>query len=161
MSGHWRDSRLQRRFVLGFYVALALAVLAATATVIVAVSSSSAKLADRLAEAGDVLAGGTLLLAAIAALVALHAYANVTGLPDLKFKMQFPFSECNQPTFETSAGEYGWRAEPFEQPHMTVSLHNASGYSARNPAVIVRLKAMRFNKSGDWPRDTDWAVIDF
>ena len=56
----------------------------ATVILTVLALTSSADLADRLAAAGDVLVGATLLLAAVAAVVALLAYAVSTGLPGLR-----------------------------------------------------------------------------
>ena len=159
------DSRLQRRFVLGLYGGLALVVLAATAAVIDAVSSSSAVLTDRLGEAGDVLAGGTLLLAGIAALVALHAYANVTGLPDLKFQIRFPGRDPNSPMFQAAVREgglllaYTYLSGPSEPlTRGTISVRNVSGYSAKNPAVVVRLHEMAF-VSYEVAPTPEWAVI--
>lgn len=107
--------------------------------------SSSADTADRLAAAGDVLVGATLLLAVIAALVGLLAYGVSTGSPDLRLSVHFEFSGFNKPAFESGVQDNGWlKAKHYKQTSGKVSLHNDSGYSAKNPALIVRLNAMAF-----------------
>jgi hypothetical protein len=142
-------------------VALLLGVAGATAALVESVSSSSVSFADRLAEIGDLLAGGTLLLALIAAAVALIAYANATGLPHLEFKICFEFSEPNRPAFRASITENGWlKANTFKQTMGTISLQNTSGYTARNPAVIVRFNGMAF-LPGQYSASREWVTIAF
>jgi hypothetical protein len=100
-------------------------------------------LADGIAFAGVVLTGATLLLAVIAAAVAVLAYAVTTGTPVLAFAIKFPFSEINNPTFEAQRREDGnLKAVSFKQLTGEIHLRNDSQYSARNPAVIIRLKGM-------------------
>jgi hypothetical protein len=124
-------------------------------------SSSSHTFSDRLAEASAIIAGGTLLLALIAAVVAVMAYAAATGLPDLKLQVRFEFSDPNRPVFKAQLDEQGWVAgDRFKQTVGTISLRNDSGYSARNPAVIVRLKGMAFLQ-GEYSTSDAWVVIDF
>jgi hypothetical protein len=67
----------------------------------------SANTADRLTAAGDVLAGVTLLLAAIAALVALLAYAVSTCAPDLCLSVHFDSYALHDPTHTRTAGKKG------------------------------------------------------
>jgi hypothetical protein len=52
------------------------------------------------------------------------------------------------------------RAVAFKQTWCTISLRNTSGYSARNPAVIVRLHGMVF-LNRDHSLAKEWIVIDF
>jgi hypothetical protein len=92
-----------------------------------------------------VFAGATLLLAGIAAVVALLAYAVSTGLPDIEVSLRFPFSRVNNLEFVADLQSDGrLRARQFKQTNATVLLHNKSSYPARNPAVLVRLNAMVF-----------------
>ena len=74
-----RDSRLRRRTVIIALCALLIVVTALAAVWINAVLSSSAHdFSDRLAEGSAIIAGGTLVLALIAAVVAVMAYAAAT-----------------------------------------------------------------------------------
>jgi hypothetical protein len=70
-----RDPTIQRRALLRTIGITVLVTALVTVILTVMALTSSASTADRLAAAGDVLVGATLLLAAIAALVALLAYA--------------------------------------------------------------------------------------
>jgi hypothetical protein len=150
-----------RSLLISFGVALLLVVVCTTAIVIAKVSASSAPLADRIGEAGDILAGGTLLLAAIAAVVALLAYAVTTGLPRLRLKVLFEFSEPNQPAFQATVNEQGWvKADSFEQTMCMITIGNLSGYfSARNPAVVVRLNGMALQTNEVSP-SREWVIIE-
>ena len=81
---------LRRRVLLLTYTAVLLVVMSATIIFVVLIlSNQHDALADRTAETADVVAGSTLLLAFIAALIALQAYAAVTGLPSLKIQLRF------------------------------------------------------------------------
>ena len=154
------DSRLQRHTLLAFYAALISTAMALTALLSWLIPWSRAGLlADRLAETADILAAGTLALAFIAALVALQAYAAATGLPDLEFQVSFPFSYPNRPVFRATAGEAGnLQAVRFKQTSAAIQVHNTSGYSARNPAVIIRLTGMAFSPDR---LAEGWAQVDF
>jgi hypothetical protein len=94
------NSRLRRWLLLRTYILVLIAVAAIACVLTGTVLSSKASLSDRLAEAGDVLAGGTLALALLAGLVALQAYASATGLPDLKLQILFGISDLNELMFE-------------------------------------------------------------
>lgn len=157
-----QDSRFQRRMVLIFSCLLLSAVVAVAVVWIIEVLSSSAHgFSDRLAEATVIIAGATLLLAFIAALLALLAYAVATGLPNLELQVRFEFSELNKPVFRAHVAENSWlEAERFKQTMGTISLRNINGYSARNPAVVVRLIGMAFT-TGDQVPSTEWVIIDF
>jgi hypothetical protein len=153
-----RDSTFQRRVLLR---TIGIAVLVATlATVLLTVMAltSSASTADRLAAAGDVLVGATLLLAVIAALVALLAYAVSTGTPDLQIKAGFYPSllHVNNPTYVAEVHGGG-----VLNAHSTgmVFLRNNSGYSAKNPVVIVSLHRMFFIPSDRAKFEREWASM--
>jgi hypothetical protein len=154
----WRDPRAKRRFLLGLYSFLLLAVMAAVLVRVVSVAGSeSPGLSDRLAEAGDWLAGGTLALAAIAGLVALQAYASATGLPDLRLSLIIdgpPIPEVD-PDPERPINPQTVTG-PFK---FHIAIKNDSGYSARNPAVVMRLPgnylATRSSRIGE-----GWTVTD-
>jgi hypothetical protein len=155
------DSRLQRRAVLGFYAALVLAAAAVTGVLAWLIPwSHHAALGDRAAEIGDVLVGGTLVLAFIAGLVALQAYAAATGLPNLEIQMTFPFSSPNNPVFLAKPDENQaniWILVTPAQSLPVISVRNVSGYSARNPAVVIRLTAMGFVNTS---MGEGWTLID-
>lgn len=135
--------------------------------------TSRGQTSDKLAAAGDVMVGATLFLAVIAALVALLAYAVSTGLPDLQVSIQFdassPESSSNNSSFDAEvlddgtirAKNYNDAADVYfktdqgtltaqvntgqgKQTTASVFVRNNSGYSARNPAVIIQLDAMAF-----------------
>lgn len=158
-------------FLGGAAVATGLTLLTTVILMILALTAR-ADLADRLAETADVFAGATLLLVVVAAIVALLAYAVSTGTPDLKFSVQFPLDEFpNNPLFPTEVGStrrfsdqvnedpdvLGVKA--FKRIMGKILLCNDSGYSARNPAVIIRLQAMVFSVSSLDARD--WVPIDY
>ena len=155
------DPALGRRvFLTGTAVAVTLTTLA---TIIFTVMSltSTADIADRLAAAADVITGATLVLAVIAAIVALLAYAVSTGAPDLEVSVIFPFSRPNNPSFDAlvqvdSQGNATIQARSFKQVFAEIRLRNKNGYSAKNPAVIVRLAGMGFRNE-----DRDWIEVDF
>ena len=160
---HLRNNSRQRRLMfLGIILTIIIAVTLATVfLVILILSLSSASISDRLAEVGIIIAGATLALAAVAALVALLAYAISTGTPDLKLQVHFEFSSLNRPVFraEPMDGDR-LKAVAFKQTCCTISLRNTSGYSARNPAVIVRLHGMVFLNRND-SLAKEWVVVDF
>ena len=139
---------------------------AAAVTVIITVIlaalalTANADLADRMAEAGAVFAGAALLLAVIAAVVALLAYAASTGLPDLWFKVEITGSAPNNLIFEAKFDDkVGLLANPTTAPLLgKLFLQNLSDYSANNPAVIIRLHHMVFRRSVSTPRE--WVLID-
>jgi hypothetical protein len=156
------DSRLKRTLLLGTVYALLLAVAAAVVAFVVIVLTSTDRFSDRLVEAGDVLAGGTLALALLAAVVAVLAYAAATGVPDLKLQVQFEFSYTNQPVFDSEVKEIdGWvRARKFKQTTGRIVIRNVGKYSARNPAVVIKLNGMAF-LIDEYSLIKDWQVLDF
>ena len=106
--------------------------------------TAHADLADRMAEAGAVFTGATLLLAIIAAVVALLAYAVSTGLPDLWFKVEVKESAPNNLVFEAIIDDKVGLLAKTRPLRGNLYLRNLSGYSANNPAVIIRLYHMVF-----------------
>ena len=120
--------------------------------------TANADLADRMAEAGAVFTGAALLLAIIAAVVALLAYAASTGLPDLWFKVEVRDSAPNNLVFEAIIDdELGILAK--KGPILgNLLVQNLSSYSANNPAVVIRLRNMVFRRSVNTPEE--WALIE-
>ena len=129
-----QDSALRRRVLLAAVGSAVVVIMLAAAIATDKALTSSGKAADRLAAAGDILVGATLLLAVIAALVAILAYAVLTGPPDLRLKVQFEFASANNPKFEAEIQEDGrLKARKFRQVFATVLLDNDSSYSAKSP----------------------------
>jgi hypothetical protein len=153
----------RRRLLLCVYAALLLGVVATTiAFAYVLLISPRVSSADLFAKMADLLAAGTLLLALIAGLVALQAYAAATGLPSLQLQVWFRGSSKNSAKFLVSAAEYGWRRTS-GMPRETVAdicIKNRSGYSARNPAVIVRLNGMVLQSNGLFGEVGGWWIVD-
>jgi hypothetical protein len=127
----------------------------------VLVLSSSASTADRLAAAGDVLVGATLLLAAIAAVVAVLVYAVSTGTPDIQLRAQFHTAASNNPVFDVITRADNGDLYVDIETLGEVRLRNKSGYSAKNPAVIVRLHGMCFQHETFSAGGPEWVDIDF
>jgi hypothetical protein len=157
------DSALRRRVFLGTTGAALIVVVLATILLMVIPLSSFKTTADRLTWAGDVLVGATLLLAAIAAVVALLAYAVSTGPPDIRLRVECPAgARPNNPSFEVGAepsqlrwlGAMSWK----------ILLKNVSGYPARNPALIIRFGNISvrhgINSFDATYFDRNWTVID-
>ena len=155
-------SSSQRRTLL-IAIATIISVIGLTAAALcITVLNASSNLSDRLVEVGDIVAGATLILAIVAAIVALLAYAASTGLPELRIQVDFPFSELNKPSFSGALQEIGAvQAENFKQLVCTIRVRNDSSYSAKNPAIVVRLHDMAFVPDGDRLEKHDWAVIQF
>lgn len=145
-----RDSRF-RRYVLLWTAGIILAGILATAVILTA---------GGLASTGVVLGWATLLLAVIAGLVALLAYAATTGLPNLDIQIWFPFSYANLPVFRADpVGEAGsLYARQFKQTTPEIRVRNTSNYSARNPAVVIHLRGMAFSPN---EQSAEWTQIDF
>ena len=159
-----RDSRIQRRFLLSsIAIAIIIVALAVVALILLAVFSYKSN-ADRLAAAGAIFGGAAVLLAVIAALVALLAYAVSTGSPNMLLRVQFEYSHFNKPSFKAEVQENGWlKADVFKQTTGRISLHNISRYSAVNPTVIIRLQGMAFRDAPlvSLGRKKEWAQMDF
>jgi len=143
-------------FVLGVYAVLLLIIVVITfVLVLIFLSRPHTAFADKVGE----IAGGTLLLAVIGGLVALQAYAAATGLPDLGLQMRFEYSQKNLPVFRGSVAGNGWveATSPPVQTIATILIRNRSDYSAKNPALVIRLVAMAFDHRKE---DGGWVVIE-
>jgi hypothetical protein len=116
-------------------------------------------LADAAALAAFVVTTAALLLAVIAAAVGVLAYAVSTGSPDLAISVRFPFSAVNWPVFKAQKLDDGrLGSENFKQLIGEIHLRNDSPYSARSPAVIVRLTGIGVLNG---VRSEGWAAIEF
>lgn len=159
------DARSRRKLLLYAYGALAGAIaLGALGAVISTTQISDLSFSDRLAEISDWVGGGTLLLAALAAVVALQAYAASTGLPDLKFQLRIPISVAgpNEAVFvasQSAADAPIFGSGTSSQTAGFITLRNASGYSAQNPAVVVRLNNLAIPRAR-FARTDPWIVIE-
>jgi hypothetical protein len=154
----WRDPSLRRRIVLGliaFVITAATAVFAYAAIYITV--GRHGEYADRLAEVTAWLAGGTLGLALVAALVALLAFAAATGQPDIEIAIEFPaLSKPNTlsyhlKTYVPEGGTYGGTLD------YRIRLHNKSKYSAQNPALVLRFQGFGVTLSGGM--DNEWSIL--
>jgi hypothetical protein len=133
-----------------------------------------ANLADRMAETAVVIAGATLLLAIIAAVVALLAYAVSTGVPHIDISIRLPLDGLpNNVEVEVEPGSSGhsnrqgvtdtevFAVKAFQQLVAMIQMRNRSRYAAVNPAVIVRLQAMMFAADSLAANSNHWVSIDF
>ena len=118
---------------------------------------------DRLGEVSAIIGAGTFLLALIAALVALQAFAAATGLPDLNAQLRFGTSPLNAPSFVVEVLDNGSVCSlgSGSQTVGRVRIENRGKYSARNPAIIVRLHniAGRIEEDSDI-LERDWWVTE-
>jgi hypothetical protein len=141
------NSHARRNVGIAIYVALLACAFSATvAGVIFLYGDKKVDINTRLVGIGDLAAGSTVILAVIAGLVALQAYAAATGLPSLKLQVWFNYSEKNEPVFQarTESDEIWTTTDlPPGQTTAMIFLQNTSSFSARNPAVILKLKSVR------------------
>jgi len=138
-----RNSRIRRWMLLVAYSALLVVVLAVMLVVSVGFFHSKELLSDKLAEVADVIAGGTAVLAVIAGLVAIQAYAAATGLPKLEIQVWFETSEKNRPIFRIrDIGNGLFETIPLSQTRALISLRNRSHYGARNVVVTIKLESI-------------------
>lgn len=74
-------------------------------------------------------------------IVALAAYVSATGSPNLSVQLTFQFSHPNEPVFvmneEVDSDATHRVVKTFKQTQGTVTIINASKYSARNPGVRI------------------------
>ncbi|MFJ5035446.1 hypothetical protein ACIQB5_47260 [Streptomyces sp. NPDC088560] len=114
---------------------------------------------DRVAIVNTVIAAASWLLVAVAGVVALLAYLDASGRPDLHIEITFNFSFPNEPVFlaaDAETPEQRRQVVPFKQVRATVTINNASLYAAKNPGVRIELEGLRGidNQSG-W--HAEWA----
>lgn len=162
-----RSERSRRSLLLLGYSVLFIIVIIAIIWVSCVFLSSRGVLSDRLAEVADVIAGGTALLAVLAGLVAIQAYAAATGLPNLKIQVWFAASEKNKPVFQAHHIGNGFlETTAAQQTQAIISLHNKSRYSARSVLIIIKMCSVSASEDlmqqptsgaiGD-----DWKIFDF
>jgi hypothetical protein len=101
----------------------------------------------RIAVIGDVFAAGALIIAVIAGVVAIRAYAAAAGRPDLVPIIRFPGSAPNEPRllvdphWSSSNGKIRVLAD-FQQLRAELSIRNDGRFSARTPALRVHLEGL-------------------
>jgi hypothetical protein len=83
------NSALRRRIFLGGTACITAVVLVITIALTVLALTADTELANRMAEVAAIFTGATLLLAVIAGVVALLAYAVSTGAPYLSVSVRF------------------------------------------------------------------------
>lgn len=144
--------------------------IAAALLVTVALSSHDT-FSDRLAEVSDILAGGTLLLALLAGLVALQAFASATGLPQLQLQILLGTSDLNELMFhvdgrETKKFEVERRATDLDSVTTysnnitgSIILANRNAYSARNPSIIIEFNGIGVLDSS-YSANIGWSITE-
>lgn len=110
---------------------------------------------DRIALVGEVITAATLLLAAVAGLVAVLAYALSTGAPNLEVKVTNAENPYRQPTIDLGPDD---SINVCKDEELAISLRNVSSYSARNPVVTVRMVGFIFSEAQSV---RDWEIIDW
>ncbi len=169
-----QDPALRRRVFLGATAAVTAGTLLATVILMILALTARANLADRMAETAVVIAGATLLLAIIAAVVALLAYAVSIGAPHIDISIRLPLDgRPNNLEVEVEPGSARhsndqavtdaevFAVKAFQQLVAMIQLRNRSRYSAVNPAVIVRLQAMMFTADSLAASSNHWVSIEF
>jgi hypothetical protein len=121
--------------------------------------------ADRLAKVSDIVTLGTLVLTLIAGIVAVLAYAAATGQPKLQVRVEFTEQPFNEIFFEWHRLERDGKSRMYASMEASkiiahIWVRNLKGYSARNPAIIVRLRSMARDK-GMATASPGWEVIEF
>jgi hypothetical protein len=158
----WRkDAVAQWRFLIGLGGAAIVVIVPVSAILTALALTSSADTADRLAAAGDVLVGATLLLGLAAALVTLLAFMIAVGPPHLRVQLACECSKPNNPIFQADQLENGaFQAKQFKQLSGRIAVWNDGSYPAREPRVIVRLNAMAFKAESGSLFLGNWSVLD-
>lgn len=136
------DARARRILMLAGY-ALALAGLALAVLIVVLVELTS-KSDDKLAIVANWLAAGTLMLAFLAGFVALQAYANASGQPDLKVRFNIV------PT-PIDPSKTQWATK------ITLTVRNDSLYAAKSPGVLLQLEGMAIENQALRP---GWSMLE-
>ena len=136
-----QEAPQRRKALLIAMTGLVMVILVAAGIISARVAEGHGASSDKIAVIGDVIAGATLLLAVVAGLVAVLAYAVSTGAPNLRVKVGCEGNQFRQPTIDLAAGEDLGSPRDYE---LTILLRNISSYSARNPVVIVRMMALSF-----------------
>lgn len=139
-----RDVGLRRKIVRSAVLLLVAAAVAATVVAGILLWASSASLADRVAEIGDIFGATTLLLTVIAAVVAYLAYAVSTGIPDIKLRVCFGPSLPNQPVVTAEPKNGRLEAVDSGQTAVTIRIRNFGVFPAKDPAFIVQVQGIEF-----------------
>jgi hypothetical protein len=153
-----RDAGLRRKIVRFAVLLLVAAAVAATVVAGIVLWVSSASLADRAAEIGDIFGATTLLLTVIAAVVAYLAYAVSTGIPDLKLRVCFGPSLPNQPVVTAEAKNGRLEALDSAQTAVAIRIRNFGVFPAKDPAFIVQVQGMEFGPDVPDLNAAGWTV---
>jgi hypothetical protein len=103
-----------------------------------------------------VIATGAFILVGWGVIVALAAYVNSTGSPDLSTTVNFLLSPPNEPTFLVAKGNQPIVTNStVRQTIGTVIITNTSKYSARNPGLRIRLVNL-----SELQEQPGWTIID-
>jgi hypothetical protein len=158
----WRkDAVFQWGFLFLLGITALVVIVPVSAVLIALILTSGLDSADRLAAAGDVLVGATLLLGLAAALVTLLAFMAAFGPPNLRVQVVCESSQPNNPVFQTDRLKDGtFQARQFKQLSCRVGIWNDSGFLAKEPRVIVRLNAMAFTAEPGSQFLGDWTVLE-
>jgi hypothetical protein len=155
--------RIRRTALLTAYSVLLIAVLVAMIITSLLTLTAKGVLADKLSEVADVIGSGTAVLAVLAGLIAIQAYAAATGLPKLEVQVWFSASEKNRPVFRARRVQSGMLEVSSSSPPQTkaiISLHNRSHYSAKSVTVVLRFSSITNNFNGDAMGD-GWESFEF
>jgi hypothetical protein len=108
---------------------------------------------DKSTVLANVLAFDVVMFGGVAAVVALAAYLDASGKPDLSADLWMRFSEKNDPMLKVDPpGELGTvYVSQAPSVYGELVIHNASTYAARNPSVVVKLHGLGLHvDNGGW-----------
>lgn len=147
---------------------IAFLVTAVIVTVVVLIGTATAALwgwasysqpPEQLAAVGDVFTEGTLILAAVAAVVALAAYLVSIQHPKLIYLITFPQCDSNRPLLPYVPPGPGANKCALQSPQgliATVTIRNLKSFSARNPALKITFKGLM----GVGSQPKGWRVVE-
>jgi hypothetical protein len=136
----------QRWALVGFVIALVVGLVVCGGLAVVTWSGTW-DVDRRLAALGAIFAGGGLWVAIVAGVVAVVAYALASERPNLRIELRIPHSDPDQPVLCFDPEERAYvRLLQFDQLLVRVRLHNASDFSARNPAVRVETIGLEWRR---------------
>ena len=113
---------------------------------------------DKTTVVTTVLTFDALLFGGVAAVVALAAYWEASGRPELSAELLVRFSEKNEPTLLINPPTEQGSVYVSKAPHLAAELviRNASTYAARNPSVAVKLRGMALRTTSP-----NWEAVTF
>lgn len=160
-SARIQNPRARRLLLLVVYSFLLVMTLASTAVISGLLLLSQKTVGDRLAEVSDVIAGGTAVLAVIAGLIAIQAYAAATGLPRLELQVLFSGSEKNKPIFRAGVAAEGiLEMAPLPgKANAIISLRNRSKYAARSVVVTVEISSIAVRPDAEFSPSDEWVAF--